>query len=78
MSDPKWPEWVCTYQYNGNSWGFSIMAPDEAEASRRLRAIGMTATVDGQIVARIPAYPGAGVLPRIIVGIRNLFSGGTR
>ena len=69
----QWPEWVVSYEFEGSKWGLSIPAPDAKEASRRLRAIGMTGTVDGQLMERIPAYPGIGIYVRLKTAFKNLF-----
>lgn len=69
-------EWVVSYHFAGTQYGLTIMAQDEIEASARLRAIGMTGTVDGELVMRVPAYPGVGVVLRVITFFRNLFFGG--
>lgn len=69
-----WPEWVVTYQMDGSKWGVVVVAKDAADASRRLRAIGMTGNVDGELVMTIPAGPGAGILASAICFMRNLFA----
>jgi len=69
-------EFVCTYQFNGRAYGLSVFAEDEAEASRRLRAIGTTAQIDGELVMRIPNYVGFGLVARIVAFVRNMFFGG--
>lgn len=76
MADDKWPEWVVSYQFDGSRFGLTIPARDEQEASRRLRAIGMTGQIDGELVMAIPAWPGVGLLLRAIVFVRNLILGG--
>lgn len=52
---PMSKQYVCTYQHEGRDHGVNIFARDEADASRRLRAIGTTARVEGELVAEIPA-----------------------
>jgi hypothetical protein len=66
-------EFVCSYHMDGSQWGLTVMAKDFKDASRRLRAIGTTGQVDGELVARIPAYPSVGIGLRIVTFIRNLF-----
>jgi hypothetical protein len=68
----QWPEWVVSYEFEGSKWGLSIFAPDAKEAVRRLRAIGMTGTVDGQLMERVPAVPGAGLYVRLKTAFKNL------
>ena len=43
-------EYLCSYQYEGERWSFSVMAETHEEARRRVRAIGLTGAVDGEIV----------------------------
>lgn len=73
MSDEQWPEWVVSYQFEGSKWGLSIFAPTADDARRRLRAIGMTASVDGMLCERIPAILGAGLYIRAKTFLLNLF-----
>lgn len=73
MSSKAWPSWVVTYRYDGKPYGLTIIAKDAADASRRLRAIGMTGNVDGELMMTIPAGPGAGILASAICFVRNLF-----
>jgi hypothetical protein len=69
----QWPEYVVTYKMDGADWGITVIAKDAADASRRLRAIGMTGSVDGELVVTIPAGPCAGILARTVCAVRNLF-----
>lgn len=46
--------YTCSFQHNGRQHVVHIHADDPLDASRRLRAIGMTARVDGELVAEIP------------------------
>lgn len=73
MDADRWPEWVCHYTFDGETYGLTIPARDAAEASRRLRAIGMTASVDGELVERVPARLGAGLYVRIKTAWMNLW-----
>lgn len=74
MSD-QWKDYLCSYPFgrNGAQWSLTIRARSEAEALERLKAIGGWGTVDGQLMATIPAYPGAGLFVRAFVWLRNLF-----
>lgn len=76
MSEKPWPEYVISYQFDGSQYSITIIARDEKEASRRLRAIGMTGQVDGELVMTVPAFPGTGLWLRPLVFLRNLFFGG--
>ena len=39
-----------TYRHEGKSWGITIDAENWEDAGRRLRSIGMTGQVDGELV----------------------------
>lgn len=56
--------YTCSYAFDGRRHVVHVMARDEAEASRRLRAIGMTAQIDGELVAEI-GLPASGMIERI-------------
>lgn len=45
---------TCSYPFNGREHVVHIDAADEIEASRKLRAIGISARIDGELVAEIP------------------------
>lgn len=66
-------QWVCHYHLNGTEWGIIVLADDAAEASRRMRAIGTTGQVDGELVVSVRAYPGVRLALAIITSIRNFF-----
>lgn len=53
--EDEWPRWVCEYQFEGVAYGLTIPARNEVEARRRVRAIGMTAQVLGQLMEEVPA-----------------------
>lgn len=63
-----------SYQHQGASWGAEIMATDHDDAARRLRAIGTTGVVDGQLMAKVPASVGFWV--PLWCWVRNLMSKG--
>jgi hypothetical protein len=67
MTNRETIPYVCTYRYDGRDHGVTVFARDEADASRRLRAIGMTARIEGELVAEI-GLPSAGSLLGRIVG----------
>lgn len=52
--------YTCSYIFKGKRYVVHIEAFDEEEASRRLRAIGMTAQVDGELVYEGYLIPGFG------------------
>lgn len=45
--------YLCEYQFDGGEWGVEIPAASFEEASRRMRAIGMTGQVKGPIAFKI-------------------------
>jgi len=45
---------TCSYPFSGGRHVVHVDAADETECSRRLRAIGMSAQVDGELIAEIP------------------------
>lgn len=55
MAEPLWPRWACSYEIDGKPFCLTIPARTHDEAQRRLRAIGMTGKVDGELMAVIPA-----------------------
>lgn len=70
--DEQWPVWCCEYEFDGSRWGINIPAQDEAEARRRLRAIGMTGQVKGELMGTVDAsIPGAGLFVRLRVAAHN-------
>ncbi|MCO5059665.1 MAG: hypothetical protein M9905_17645 [Rhizobiaceae bacterium] len=44
---------ACSYPFAGRVYALHIDAQDEADCSRRLRAIGIGARVDGELIAEI-------------------------
>lgn len=56
---------TCSYEFEGRRYAVHIEARDFKEASRRLRAIGMTAQADGIVVAEGTLWPNPGWLRRI-------------
>lgn len=64
-------EHLFSYSFDGAIWGFSIMAKSEDDAKHRLKALAW-AKYDGEIMARIPAVAGSGLLVRGMVGLRNI------
>lgn len=60
-----WPTFTCTYQFEGKENTVHVQARNEAEVSRRLRAIGMTAQVGGVLVCEIPVESENGWLTKL-------------
>lgn len=49
--------YTCSYKFDGKPYVIHIIAKNYEEASNRLRSIGMTAQVDGELIAEIEASP---------------------
>lgn len=65
-------EFACSYRYGGRVYGFTLLAADFADASWRMRAIGMTGQVDGELVAAIPVPAEAfSIIRRFIAWLRG-------
>ena len=58
--------YTCTYRFNGRPFGFVVEAETYEDASARMRAIGMTAVAEGELVAEGNLFPGAGILRRLL------------
>ena len=56
--------YTCSYKFNGRNHIVHVYADNPLDASRRLRAIGMTGKVDGELVAEMPAGP-IGLMARL-------------
>ena len=56
---------TCSYQFAGRQHVVHVAARDEAEASHRLRAIGTTAQIDGELVAEVALERPGGWLSRL-------------
>lgn len=74
MSDELKP-FTCTYRYEGHRIGFIVFARSWDEVPARFRAIGMTATVEGEFILEGDLFPGAGLLRRFLCALPKLFSG---
>lgn len=68
-------EYCISYQHNGKVWGLNLLAQDFEDARRRVRAIGTTGVVDGELIAKIPAAVGFWV--PLLCWFRNLFARST-
>lgn len=60
--------YLFSYSHNGARWSFEVQASDQADAQARVRKMA-NASLDGTLVARIPAS--MGFLPRFLVSVRN-------
>lgn len=72
MAEQQWPTWLVIYNYDGAQWSAQIVARDYDDAKRRLAAMGTWGTVDGELVASIPANRGGFAIPAV-VWFRNFF-----
>ena len=71
---PEWPTFTCSYKFEDGEWGITIPAQSFEEARRRIRAIGLTGKVDGELHVVIPATPGVGLTVRLSCWMRNIAS----
>lgn len=63
--------WLLSYRYQGAEWSMQVVARDEAEAMIRIKQCANYGKVDGELMATIPAAPGAGLLTRFICWLKN-------
>lgn len=64
-------EFLFTYRFDGAEWGISIFARDAAEAKEKIKAVAL-ARYDGELHMTIPAGAALfGLVPRVIVWLRN-------
>lgn len=61
-------KYLFTYQYDGASWGFEILAKSPEDAKARVAKL-MFATYDGEVMAKLPAK--LGPLWRLVIFARN-------
>ncbi len=54
--DSKTKAFLISYPYRGGRWSVEIQAVDHADAIQRLKALGSFGKVDGEMVARVPAF----------------------
>ena len=66
--------YACSYRYRDREYALKIPARTEIEASNRMRAIGITGKIDGELIAEIPAAPSVGLVVRAICAVRNLLN----
>jgi len=75
MSDnSRFKTFIGSYNYQGSSWGFEILAENREDAEARFSAMHW-GQIDGELIAKIPAVvPGTGVFPRFICWLRNVLA----
>jgi hypothetical protein len=61
MSDEKWTDYACEYNYDGKRWGFSVCATSWDDARARLKAMGMGQVVGSDLIV-VPVPRGLGWL----------------
>lgn len=72
MADrPKLTEYLFSYRYGDSEFSFSVPAYSLEEAKGRVKAMTF-ARYDGELMLRLAAGPGAGLLVRVITGFRNM------
>jgi hypothetical protein len=69
MNDDYKP-FLCEYPFDGMTWSFEIMARSQSDAEARVKAMPW-ASVKGELVARIPAAPAAGLFLGLTIALRN-------
>lgn len=70
----KQKEYLISYEFEGASWVVIVPCETFEEAKRRVRAIGLTGNVDGELVMTIPANVPLQFVG-ILVWLRNLIFG---
>lgn len=70
MSEPKWPTWMFSYNFDGKQWSMEVIAPTAEEAKRRLDAAAAWGKLDGELIASVPLVRGGFLIP-IVVWLRN-------
>lgn len=63
-------EYLFSYRYDGTDWGISIFAEDEAQAKQKIKMVSL-ARYDGELMARLPAVVGGGIIARLICWWKN-------
>lgn len=63
---------LLSYEHEGRQWGFEVAARDFEDAHARLQAIRLSGKVDGILMGKVPAVPGAGILVRLVCWWNNL------
>lgn len=70
MAEPRMKEFQFSYRFDGADWGISIHADDAQQAREKIKAVSW-ARYDGEVMARIPAVPGAGIFVRLATWWHN-------
>lgn len=59
------------YRFEGAIYGLDVVARSQKEAKQRLAACSLSGRCVGELVATIPAAPGAGLLVRLATWWKN-------
>ena len=71
LSTEDYKTYLFRYYFDGAHWELPIKAKTPEEAKARLARLSY-ATYDGELFMSIPAYPGAGVLTRLVTFLKRL------
>lgn len=69
----KLPSWIVSYDFKGEQWGISIPARTEEEALARLRALGTTGRIEGELKFSMPAWTDSNWIPNIVIHWLNFW-----
>lgn len=73
MEENNFKDYSCSYIYKGKEWGIILKAESEKDAFQRMRAIGLTGSVFGELIAEIPANPITSIFVKTLTATRNFF-----
>jgi len=66
-------KFLAQYFHDGSWWSVTIYAADHDDAEIICKKLGLQ--LDGELIATIPGYPGAGWIANAVCAIRNFFWG---
>jgi len=69
---PPFKTYLFEYEFDGAMWTFEVKAATEQEAVRRVRSLSSHALLLVEQVCSVPAFPGSGLLVRLISWLRSL------
>jgi hypothetical protein len=69
-----WKTYACRYYHDGKWWALDLVAQNDDDAQARIKKLGNLQLL-GEVKMQIPAWPGAGLLARLLVSSRNAFRG---
>lgn len=56
LKTPEYKTYLISYNFEGQRWGFEILATDKEEALKRLECIRCNGQIDGELVFKIPLF----------------------